>query len=80
MTSRHFQYFITNAAKSSQQHIVLPEGEDWRVIVAAAELLDHGVCKLTILGQRNQVTSILQSFPRSGTLRDARMRLILGAF
>lgn len=58
MTSRHFQHFIAHVAKTNMCHIVLPEGDDPRVVEAAAELLDRKMCRLTILGDRSTVLSL----------------------
>jgi len=45
-----FQHNIFQAAKKDKQHIVLAEGDDPRVLVAASELLERQVCDLTLLG------------------------------
>ncbi len=34
---------------------MLPEGEDWRVVVAASELLERDLCDFIILGKPDQV-------------------------
>jgi len=58
MTSRHFLYHISQAAQQRPQHIVLPEGEDARVVQAAAELLDRGLCNITILGKFDEILAL----------------------
>jgi phosphate acetyltransferase len=35
--------------------IVLPEGTDWHVVVAASELLERDLCELFILGEPEKV-------------------------
>jgi phosphate acetyltransferase len=50
-----FQYELLERAKSSRRHIVLPEGEDERVLRAADILLRRGVVDLTILGAPDDV-------------------------
>ncbi|MFV0529850.1 MAG: phosphate acetyltransferase [Flavobacteriales bacterium] len=51
VTSRMFQYNMVKAAKKAQKHIVLPEGEDDRILTAASQLAKDGVVYLTILGK-----------------------------
>jgi len=45
-----FEYELVERAKASRKNIVLPEGEDDRVLSAAEILLRRGVVDLTILG------------------------------
>lgn len=45
-----FETWLLNQARAQQTHIVLPEGEDDRILQAAHQLLQGGVAKLTILG------------------------------
>src|SRR6202166_965599 len=46
---------IKNRARAHLQHIVLPEGEDPRIVSAAAEIAREGFAKITLLG-RKQIT------------------------
>jgi phosphate acetyltransferase len=46
MTPKLFQYSITKAARADMQHIVLPEGDDKRVVSAA------GLLARCVIGQR----------------------------
>ncbi len=41
---------IHNKAKSHQKHIVLPEGMDNRMLFAANQLTDEKLCRVTVLG------------------------------
>ena len=50
-----FQYELLERAKSSRRHIVLPEGEDERILRAADILLRREVVDLTILGAPEDV-------------------------
>ncbi|HEV3071728.1 MAG TPA: phosphate acetyltransferase [Solirubrobacteraceae bacterium] len=50
MTPSMFEYELIEKAKAARAHIVLPEGEDDRVLRAADILLRRGVAALTILG------------------------------
>lgn len=46
----HWMERFRNRAKELQRHIVLPEGRDDRTLQAAHLLLEQGLCRLTILG------------------------------
>ncbi len=55
MSATVFESWLLNRAKEKQAHIVLPEGEDDRILQAAGELLQRGVAKLTILGEPGDI-------------------------
>jgi len=55
MTPYMFQYGIVKRARSRKRHIVLPEGDDDRILTAAARLSEQEVVDLTILGVRDDV-------------------------
>jgi phosphate acetyltransferase len=55
MTPIMFEYELIERARSSKRHIVLPEGEDERVLRAAEILMRRGVADLTILGNVKDV-------------------------
>ncbi|MFN8340216.1 MAG: phosphate acetyltransferase [Cyclobacteriaceae bacterium] len=61
ITPRMFQYQIVQRAKSKKMHIVLPEGDDDRILQAADALIKQHVVDLTILGNRD---AVLSSFKR----------------
>jgi phosphate acetyltransferase len=50
LTPIMFEYELIERAKASPQHIVLPEGDDERILRAAEILLRRSVVELTILG------------------------------
>lgn len=52
LTPRMFQYNLLKKAKEVRKHIVLPEGNDDRILIAASQLQKTDVVKLTILGKR----------------------------
>ena len=54
-TPMMFQYELLELAKSRRRHVVLPEGEDERVLRAADILLRRDVVDLTILGEPEDV-------------------------
>jgi phosphate acetyltransferase len=55
MTPTMFEYDLVERAKADKRHIVLPEGDDERVLLAADILLRRGVVDLTILGDPQDV-------------------------
>ncbi len=55
MTPTMFEYELIERAKGARRHIVLPEGEDERVLRAADILLRRGVVALTVLGDPDAV-------------------------
>jgi phosphate acetyltransferase len=55
ITPKMFEYNLISTAKKDKQHIVLPEGNDDRILKAAEVLLSRDVVKLTILGDVDKV-------------------------
>ncbi|UOQ70413.1 phosphate acetyltransferase [Hymenobacter cellulosilyticus] len=55
ITPHMFQYRLLQWAKRERRHIVLPEGNDDRILRAAAQLLHEDIVDLTILGDPTQV-------------------------
>jgi phosphate acetyltransferase len=60
ITPHMFQYQITKRAKSQRKHIVLPEGNDDRVLQAAERLQKQDIVDLTILGDAAQITAAIK--------------------
>ncbi len=57
LTPRMFQYNLLSNAKKIQKHIVLPEGNDDRILTAASQIAEDKVAKITILGDPEKVKS-----------------------
>jgi phosphate acetyltransferase len=55
ITPRMFQYQIVKRAKEHKKHIVLPEGDDDRILMAADLLIKQNVVDITILGSRETI-------------------------
>jgi phosphate acetyltransferase len=55
MTPKMFQYNLVKRAKEHRKHIVLPEGDEERIIIAAARLLEMDVVDITLIGNRKQI-------------------------
>ncbi len=61
ITPRMFQYNLVVRAKKNKKHIVLPEGNDERILRAAARLVAQDIVTLTILGEKNKVLQLAES-------------------
>jgi len=57
MTPKMFQYNLVKRAKKHRKHIVLPEGNDDRIIIAASRLLSMDVVDISIIGNKKQIES-----------------------
>jgi len=55
MTPLRFEHLLVERARSERKHIVLPEGDDDRILQAAGIVLKRGVADLTILGDEATV-------------------------
>jgi phosphate acetyltransferase len=55
LTPSMFQYNLLQRAKSCRKHIVLPEGNDERIMEAAARLQLLNIVDLTLLGDRREI-------------------------
>ena len=55
ITPRMFQYNLLKRAKSAMKHIVLPEGNDERILKATKKLLDTNAVTITLLGDKEQI-------------------------
>ncbi|HSS23505.1 MAG TPA: phosphate acyltransferase, partial [Mycobacterium sp.] len=54
-TPQMFTHQLTLQARSDRKHVVLPEGDDDRILKAAGRILKRGVADLTILGDESQI-------------------------
>lgn len=57
MTPLRFEHMLIERARSEAKRIVLPEGDDDRVLQAAGIVLQRGIAQLTILGDEAAVRS-----------------------
>ncbi|GAT11194.1 phosphate acetyltransferase [Mycolicibacterium novocastrense] len=55
VTPQMFTHKLLEWARSDRKRIVLPEGDDDRILIAAGRLLHRGVAELTILGEESQI-------------------------
>ncbi|MGZ9675551.1 phosphate acetyltransferase [Flavobacterium sp. GNP001] len=57
MTPKMFQYNLVQRARQHRKHIVLPEGNDDRILMAASRLLEMDVVDISIIGNKKQIES-----------------------
>ena len=55
MTPKMFQYNLVKRARKHRKHIVLPEGNDERIIIAASRLLAMDVVDISIIGNKKHI-------------------------
>lgn len=55
MTPKMFQYNLVKRAKQHRKHIVLPEGDDDRIIIATSRLLAMDVVDISVIGNKKQI-------------------------
>ena len=60
ITPHMFQYKLARRAKSNIKHIVLPEGNDERILRAAHRLLNQELVKITLLGDPHEINSSIK--------------------
>ncbi|NEU09523.1 phosphate acetyltransferase [Flavihumibacter sp. R14] len=74
ITPHMFQYQLTKWAKSQKKHIVLPEGNDDRILKAVARLISQEIVDLTLLGDPSKIAA---SIKRLGLNLDlSRIRIV----
>ncbi|MBK6936080.1 MAG: phosphate acetyltransferase [Chitinophagaceae bacterium] len=57
ITPHMFQYQLTKRAKSKLRHIVLPEGNEDRILKAASRLINQEIVEITLLGDPAEITA-----------------------
>ncbi|MBM4201279.1 MAG: phosphate acetyltransferase, partial [Gammaproteobacteria bacterium] len=60
LTPKMFTYQLLQKARSDQRHIVLPEGDEPRMLEAAAHLLAKKAVALTLLGPRDKIAQAIK--------------------
>ncbi|HMG94010.1 MAG TPA: phosphate acetyltransferase [Chryseolinea sp.] len=73
LTPRMFQYQIVKRAKEHKKHIVLPEGDDDRILIAADSLIKQNVVDLTILGNKESIGAALKRLNLSMDLEKVKV-------
>ncbi len=60
ITPHMFQYQLAKRAKLSYKHIVLPEGNDDRILKAAARLIQKEIVEITLLGDAGEISASIK--------------------
>ena len=55
VTPKMFEFGLLQKAKTHKQHIVLPEGEEQRILLAAEALLSREIVDITLLGNEQEI-------------------------
>jgi phosphate acetyltransferase len=55
VTPKMFEFNLLQQARKIKQHVILPEGEEERILRAAEMLVDRDVAQLTLLGKVNVI-------------------------
>lgn len=67
VTPYMFLYTLVKQAKSDKKHIVLPESNDDRILIAANRLVARGIARITLLGEEKKIRN---AFQRLGLIWD----------
>ena len=73
ITPHMFQYQLTKWAKSEIKHIVLPEGNEDRILKAAARLIDQKIVELTLLGDPAEIAASVKRLGLTLDLNNIRI-------
>jgi phosphate acetyltransferase len=73
ITPHMFQYQLTKWAKNEIKHIVLPEGNEERILKAAARLIDQKIVELTLLGDPAEIAASVKRLGLSLDLNTIRI-------
>ncbi|RZM28408.1 MAG: phosphate acetyltransferase [Pedobacter sp.] len=60
ITPHMFQYQLVKWAKSHKKHIVLPEGNDERILKAAEKLIAQDIVDITLLGDPSEIGAMIK--------------------
>jgi len=60
ITPHMFQYQLTKTARQNVKHIVLPEGNEDRILKAAARLINQEIVTLTLLGDPAEIAASIK--------------------
>lgn len=62
ITPKMFKYNLVQQAKANKKHIVLPEGNDLRILKATAILVERDIVKITLLGEREKIIGYVSQY------------------
>jgi phosphate acetyltransferase len=73
ITPHMFQYQLTKWAKNEIKHIVLPEGNEDRILKAATRLIDKKIVTLTLLGDPAEIAASVKRLGLTLDLNNIRI-------
>lgn len=73
MTPKRFEFDLIEKARVDKQHIVLPEGNDERVLRAADDILEKDFAEITILGDPDAMAKEAKALGLNSLLSKARL-------
>ena len=73
ITPHMFQYQLTKWARNEIKHIVLPEGNEDRILKAATRLIDQKIVKLTLLGDPAEIAASVKRLGLALDLNSVRI-------
>ncbi len=73
ITPKRFEFELIEKARQNKQHIVLPEGEDERILLAAEEILAKDFANITILGDCDAITAQAKTLGLNNLLAKAQL-------
>ncbi len=73
LTPRMFQYNLLKRAQKIKKHIVLPEGTDERILLAAARLKVLDVVDITLLGSKSSIQEKIKELGISENLENVNI-------
>ncbi|MDR1046118.1 MAG: phosphate acetyltransferase [Candidatus Adiutrix sp.] len=73
MTPKRFEFDLIEKARVDRQHIVLPEGNDERILRAADDILEKDFAALTILGEPDAIRKRARDLGLSSLLAKAQL-------
>jgi phosphate acetyltransferase len=73
ITPHMFQYQLTKWAKNEIKHIVLPEGNEDRILKAASRLIDKKIVTLTLLGDPAEIAASVKRLGLTLDLNNIRI-------
>lgn len=83
VTPKMFESQVLQRAKANKQHIVLPEGENERILQAAEILLRREIVDITLLGRQDKINERVRSLGlhlQKATILDPRMSPFLDEY
>lgn len=73
VTPKKFEFDLIEKAKTDKQHIVLPEGNDERILRAADDILEKDFAEITILGDPDAMNQKARGLGLNSLLTKARL-------